>query len=324
MLASSRGFIMKTALVALGGNSLIRPEDRGTANEEFDRMEKTCNILTDMIVDGYDIVFTHGNGPQVGNILLQNEISSHSIPAMPLDICGAESQGQIGYMLQQTLKNELKAKGEERSIASIVTQVIVDKDDPAFENPSKFIGPYYTEEEADRIREEKGWTIKKTSDGKYRRVVPSPEPKKIVESEIIYDLVFSGEEGYIVIAAGGGGVPVIEKDGKMKGVEGVIDKDLASAVLADSIDEKFFIMLTRVDQVYINFGEEDEEGLDKITLKEAERYYEEGHFPPGSMGPKIKASIHFLKHGGEKVLITSPEKLSQALKGEAGTYIVDE
>lgn len=324
MLTSPWGFIMKTALVALGGNSLIRPEDRGTAKEEFERMEKTCNILTDMIVDGYDIVFTHGNGPQVGNILLQNEISSHSIPAMPLDICGAESQGQIGYMLQQTLKNELKAKGEERSIASIITQVIVDKDDPAFENPSKFIGPYYTEEEVNRIREEHDWTMKKTSDGKYRRVVPSPEPKKIVESEIIYDLVFSGEEGYIVIAAGGGGVPVIEKDSNLKGVEGVIDKDLASAVLADAIDEKFFIMLTRVNQVYINFGEEDEEGLDQITLEEAENYYEEGHFPPGSMGPKIKASIHFLKHGGEKVLITSPENLSEALNGEAGTYIIDE
>ena len=315
---------MKTALVALGGNSLLRPGDRGTSEEQFSRMRKTCNILTEMIVNGYDIVFTHGNGPQVGNILLQNEIASHSIPAMPLDICGAQSQGQIGYMFQQTLKNELENKGIDRSITSIVTQVIVDENDNAFDEPSKFVGPYYTNEEANRIREEKGWTIKKTSDDKYRRVVPSPQPKKIVESEIIHDLVFSGEEGYIVIAAGGGGVPVIKKDGKLKGVEGVIDKDLASAVLAESIDEKFFIMLTRVNQVYINFGEEDEESLDKITLKEAEKYLEEGHFPPGSMGPKIKASIHFLKHGGEKVLITSPEKLSKALKEEAGTYIVNE
>jgi len=315
---------MKTAVVALGGNSLIRPEDNGTAQEQFSRMKETCNIVTDMIVDGYDIVFTHGNGPQVGNILLQNEIAAHSIPAMPLDICGAESQGQIGYMFQQTLKNQLIAKGIDRSIASVVTQVIVDDDDPAFDNPSKFVGPYYTEDEACRIKEDKGWTIKKTSDGKYRRVVPSPEPKKIVESEIISDLVFSGEEGYVVIAAGGGGVPVTEKEGKLTGIEGVIDKDLASAVLAESIDEEFFIMLTRVEQVYINFGEEDEKGLDKITLEEAEKYYEEGHFPPGSMGPKIKASIHFLKHGGEKVLITSPEKLSKALNGEAGTYIVKE
>ncbi len=315
---------MKTAVVALGGNSLIRPEDHGTAQEQFSRMKETCNIVTDMIVDGYDIVFTHGNGPQVGNILLQNEIAAHSIPAMPLDICGAESQGQIGYMFQQTLKNQLIEKGIDRSIASVVTQVIVDDDDPAFDNPSKFVGPYYTEDEASRIKEDKGWTIKKTSNGKYRRVVPSPEPKKIVESEIISDLVFSGEEGYVVIAAGGGGVPVTEKEGKLTGIEGVIDKDLASAVLAESIDEEFFIMLTRVEQVYINFGEKDEKGLDKITLEEAEKYYEEGHFPPGSMGPKIKASIHFLKHGGEKVLITSPEKLSKALNGEAGTYIVKE
>lgn len=315
---------MKTALVALGGNSLLRPEDHGTAEEQFSRMKETCNILSDMIVEGYDIVFTHGNGPQVGNILLQNEIAAHSIPAMPLDICGAQSQGQIGYMFQQTLKNELIDKDIDRSIASVVTQVIVDRGDPAFDNPSKFVGPYYTEDEANRIREEKGWTIKKTSDGKYRRVVPSPEPKKIVESEIISDLVFSGEEGYIVIVAGGGGVPVIEEDGKITGVEGVIDKDLASAVLAESIDERFFIMLTRVDKVYINFGEENEKGLNKITLEEAERYLEKGHFPPGSMGPKIKASIHFLKHGGEKVLITSPEKLSKALNEEAGTYIVNE
>ncbi|MFW6037987.1 MAG: carbamate kinase [Candidatus Saliniplasma sp.] len=315
---------MKTALVALGGNSLLRPEDEGTAEDQFRRMSETCKKLADMISDGYDIVFTHGNGPQVGNILIQNEHTSDLVPPMPLDICGAESQGQIGYMFQQTLKNELNKKGINRSIISLVTQVLVDEDDPAFNDPSKFVGPYYNEEEMEKLEKEKGWTMKKTPNEKYRRVVPSPEPKEIIESDVIYDIVFSGEEGYIAIAAGGGGVPVIESNGELEGVEGVIDKDLASAVLASNIDEKFFIMLTRVDRVYLNFGEENEQALSEITLEEAKRYLKEGHFPPGSMGPKIKASIHFLEKGGEKVLITSPEKLYQALDKEDGTYIIRE
>lgn len=317
-------FLMKTALVALGGNSLLRPEDEGTAEDQFRRMSETCKKLADMISEGYDIVFTHGNGPQVGNILIQNEHASDLVPPMPLDICGAESQGQIGYMFQQTLKNELSKKGINRSIISLVTQVLVDEDDPAFNDPNKFVGPYYNEEEMEKLEKEKGWTMKKTTNEKYRRVVPSPEPKEIIESDVIYDIVFSGEEGYIAIAAGGGGVPVIESNGELEGVEGVIDKDLASAVLASNIGEKFFIMLTRVDKVYLNFGEENEQALSEITLEEAKRYLKEGHFPPGSMGPKIKASIHFLEKGGEKVLITSPEKLYQALDKEDGTYILRE
>ncbi len=315
---------MKTVLVALGGNSLLRPEDEGTAEDQFKRMSETCKKLADMISDGYDIVFTHGNGPQVGNILIQNEHSSHLVPSMPLDICGSQSQGQIGYMFQQTLRNELNDKGINRSIISLVTQVLVDKDDPAFNNPSKFVGPHYNEDEAKKIEKEKDWILKKTSDGTYRRVVPSPKPKEIIESDIISNIVFSGDDGYIAIAAGGGGVPVIEEGGELKGVEGVIDKDLASAVLASEIDEKFYMMLTRVDRVYLNFGEEDEKALSEITLEEAKRYLDEGHFPPGSMGPKIKASIHFLEHGGEKVLITSPEKLYQALDKKDGTYIIRE
>ncbi|MFW6040626.1 MAG: carbamate kinase [Thermoplasmatota archaeon] len=315
---------MKTATVALGGNSLLRPEDEGTVDEQLKRMQSTCSILADMISQDYDIVFTHGNGPQVGNILLQNEISSKTVPPMPLDVCGAQSQGQIGYMFQQTLRNELKKRGIDREVASIVTQVIVDKDDPAFSNPSKYIGPYYSKEEAEKLREERDWTIKKTSDEKYRRVVPSPRPKRIVEDDLIYDLVFSGEDGYIVIAGGGGGVPVIEGKGILRGVEGVIDKDLATAVLAVAIQEEFFIMLTRVDKVYLNFGEEDQEPIHEMTLKEAKEYHDQGQFPPGSMGPKIEASIYFLENGGKKVLITSPEKLSNSLEKKDGTYIVND
>lgn len=315
---------MKTALIALGGNSLVRPEDEGTAEDQFEIMRKTCINIAEMIEDGYDIVFTHGNGPQVGNILLQNEIASEKVPSMPLDVCGAQSQGQIGYMFQQTLKNQLKEKGIERNISSLVTQVEVEKDDPAFEEPSKFVGPTYSEDEIEEIKKEKDWTIKQTSNGNFRRVVPSPNPQQIVESEVIHDLVFSGEESYIVIAAGGGGVPVVKDDGKLKGVEGVIDKDRASAVLAADIDEEFFIMLTSVEKVYLNFNEEDERPIESMTVDEAQKYLDEGQFPPGSMGPKIEASIHFLRHGGDKVLITTPEDLLDALEGETGTYIYSE
>ena len=315
---------MKTALIALGGNSLVRSEDEGTAEEQFEIMAETCEKLAVMIEMGYDIVLTHGNGPQVGNILLQNEIASDVVPVMPLDVCGAQSQGQIGYMFQQTLKNKLRERGIDRDITSLVTQVEVDEDDPAFEEPTKFIGATYSDDEAKKIKKEKDWDIKKTAKGKYRRVVPSPKPQRIVESEVIEDLVFSGEESYIVISAGGGGVPVLKQDGRLKGVEGVIDKDRASAVLASDINEEFFIMLTDVDKVYLNFGEEDEEAIDSMTLSEAKKYFEEGQFPPGSMGPKIEASIDFLEQGGEKVLVTSPENLLEALEGNAGTYILPE
>jgi len=315
---------MKTALVALGGNTLVRPEDVGTAEEQFEMMKKTCKKLSEMIKQGYDLVLTHGNGPQVGDILLQNEIAADSVPAMPLDICGAQSQGQIGYMFQQTLKNKLKEIDIERSISSIVTQVEVDEDDPAFQEPSKFIGPIYSEEEAEKIKRDKDWTIKKTARGKYRRVVPSPKPQRIVESEIIEDLVFSGEESYIVISAGGGGVPVLEENDHLIGVEGVIDKDRASAVLANDIDEDFFIMLTNVEYAYLNFNEEDQEAIESMNVEEAKKYLEEGQFPPGSMGPKIESSIEFLENGGEKALITNPENLLEALDQKTGTYIYNE
>ncbi len=315
---------MRTATIALGGNALLRKEDSGTAEEQFDRMRKTCEKLADMISDGFDLVLTHGNGPQVGNILLQNEIASHTVPPLPLDICGAESQGQIGYMFQQTLKNQLNKKGVDRNVVSFITQVIVDSDDPAFEKPSKFIGPYYSEEEVEKIKKEKDWTIKKTSEGKYRRVVPSPRPKHIVEDEVIRELIYSEKSRNVVIAAGGGGVPVVEEGDSLKGIEGVIDKDRATAVLAADIDETFLIMLTDIEKVYLNYGEEDEESIDVMTVKEAKKYLEEGQFPPGSMGPKIEASIHFLESSGEKVLITTPESLLPASEEGPGTYIFPE
>ncbi len=312
---------MKSATVALGGNSLLRQEDEGTAEEQFERMKKTCERLAVMIEKGYDLVLTHGNGPQVGNILIQNELASSEVPPLPLDVCGAESQGQIGYMFQQTLKNELNKHDIDMTISSVITQVIVDGDDPAFKNPTKFVGPFYSKEKAEELRKVKDWDIKETSNGKYRRVVPSPDPQNIVESDLIQDLVFAEDKSYVVIAAGGGGVPVIEERGKLEGVEGVIDKDKATAVLASQIEETFLVLLTTVEQVYLNYGEENEEPISSMNVQEAQKYLEEGHFPEGSMGPKIEASIDFLKNSGEKVLITTPEKLLDALDGETGTYI---
>ncbi len=312
---------MKTATVALGGNSLIRPGDKGTAEEQFQRMGKTCEKLASMITRGYELVLTHGNGPQVGNILLRNELSSSKVPSLPLDVCGAESQGQIGYMFQQTLRNELIKRDIDMIISSIITQVVVDEDDPAFKDPTKFIGPSYTKEETKDMEKKKNWVIKKTAEDKYRRVVPSPEPKEIVESEIIHDLVFAEDKNYVVIGAGGGGVPVIKKNGMLKGVEGVIDKDKATSVLASEIDETFLVLLTNVEKVFLDYGKESEEPLDSVSIREAKRYLDQGHFPPGSMGPKVEASIDFLKNGGEKVLITTPEKILEALDGKTGTFI---
>lgn len=312
---------MKTALIALGGNSLLRPEDKGTAQEQFQRMRSTCTILCDMIEQGYELVLTHGNGPQVGNILIQNELGSNEVPSMPLDVCVAKSQGQIGYIFQQVLSNELKKRGIEKNVCSLVTQVLVDEDDPAFEDPTKYVGPYYPASELKRLEDEKGWVMKEAESGLYRRVVPSPRPIKILEYPMIKKLVFSEDEGHIIIAAGGGGVPVVEKEDEYVGVEGVIDKDLASAVLANDIRETFFIMLTRVDCVCLNFGKPDQKYINSMTVDEARTYLEEGHFPPGSMGPKIESSIRFIEGGGHKVLITSSEKLADALEGKDGTYI---
>ncbi|MFO8109241.1 MAG: carbamate kinase [Thermoplasmata archaeon] len=314
---------MKTALIALGGNALLRPDEKGTIQEQYDNMRTTCGILAGMIEEGYELVLTHGNGPQVGNILMQNELGSQIVPPMPLDVCVSQSQGQIGYIFQQALLNELTKRGLRREICSLITQVLVDKNDPAFSNPTKFVGPYYLPSEAERLKKEKGWDIKEAEEGKFRRVVPSPKPKRIIESHIIKELVFSGDDDHIIIAAGGGGIPVVEENGFYKGIDGVIDKDLASAVLAVNIKEKLFIMLTRVDKVCINFSEPDERPIDSMTVEEAKQYLKEGHFPPGSMGPKIKASIYFLENGGERVLITSSERLASALEGKDGTYIQD-
>jgi len=314
---------LKTAVVAIGGNALLRAGEEPTIENQIKNVRETAKYLAQMVKMGYDIVITHGNGPQVGNLLLQNELSKDTVPPMPMDVCVAESQGQIGYLLQQMLTNQLRLIGLDREVAPIITRVLVREDDPAFQNPTKPVGPYYSKEEADRLAEEMGWKMKyDEARGGYRRVVPSPEPIDIVEKKSIKRMVFGGDDqSTIVVASGGGGIPVVNQGDRLFGIDAVIDKDLAGCVLANSINEEFFIILTDVPNVYINFRKEGEKALESVTLDEIRKYQAEGHFAAGSMGPKIKAAIRFLENGGKKVLITSPENLIDALNGRGGTYI---
>jgi len=314
---------MKTAVVAIGGNAVLRAGEEATLENQMANLRRTSAHLARMIRNGYDMVLTHGNGPQVGNILLQNEICREDVPAMPLDVCVGGSQGQLGYMIQQALTEAVRNEGLDKVVTCVLTRVVVDPDDPAFENPTKPIGPYYSEEEAAELRRTRGWTlVEDIKRGGYRRVVPSPEPVSIVERSAIRRLVFGGEsQPEVVIAAGGGGIPVVMKNGEYEGVEAVIDKDLAACVLACDIQERLLILLTDVDRVYLDYGTDHAKPLDRITTEELERFENGGHFPPGSMGPKVKAATRFLRHGGERVIITSPEFLEAALDGKAGTHI---
>ena len=312
-------FLSKRIVVALGGNAIKRPEDRGTIEEQLGAVFKTCDELAKMIREGYKIVVTHGNGPQVGALLIQNEEAKEKAPQMPLDVCGAESQAFIGYMIQQTLRNKLKKIGISKDIATVITQVKVDPDDPAFEKPTKPVGPFYTEEQAEKLRREKGYVIRKIEKKRYRRVVPSPEPKSIVEIGAIQKLV---EADGIVIASGGGGVPVVERDdGTLQGVEAVIDKDLAGEILAQEIRADIMLFLTNVQGVAINYGKPGQRFLDRMTVEEAKDYLVQGEFPPGTMGPKMEAAIRFLESGGEKAVVSSLEDAFEALEGRAGTTI---
>lgn len=308
---------METLVLAVGGNALLRPGDKGTAQEQMLRARQTAEAIYTLF-EKYKVVITHGNGPQVGAILLQNENSKNIVPPMPLDVCGAMSQGQIGYFLAQSFYEVLVSKGIDKKAVAILTRVIVDENDPAFENPSKPIGPFYTEEEAKKLAKEKGWHVIEDSGRGWRRVVPSPDPKEIVEKDVIRKVI---DSGFIAIAVGGGGVPVIRKNGRLIGVEGVIDKDLASATLARDIKADKMFILTSVDRAYLNFGTPEQREIENMSVDQARKYLEEGHFKKGSMYPKILASIRFLEQGGKEVLITSPERLSEALEGVAGTLI---
>jgi len=309
----------KTAVVAIGGNALIKDSAHQTVPDQLKATIETCSHLASIIQSGWRIVITHGNGPQVGFILMRSELSRNVLHEVPLDFCVADTQGAIGYMIQQSLRNELKNRNIDNQITTVVTQVLVDKDDPAFKNPTKPLGPFYDREKAMKYKAELGWEIAEDAGRGWRRVVPSPIPLQIIELNVIESLV---KRGITVIALGGGGIPVIIEGGRLKGVEAVIDKDYASGLLAASIKTDLFLILTSVEKVALNYGKPDQKWLDRLTLKEAREYLSEGHFLPGSMGPKIEAAISYLEHGGKKVLVTSPENLERALAGKTGTVIL--
>ncbi|MEM0018135.1 MAG: carbamate kinase [Candidatus Korarchaeum sp.] len=303
--------------IALGGNALLQYGQKGTFEEQLANARVTAKQIVEMIKRGYKVVITHGNGPQVGAILLQQEAGASQVPAMPLHACGAMSQGLIGYMIQQSLINELRRAGIDMPVATVVTQVLVDRRDQAFRNPTKFIGPWYGEEEA-KEKDKLGWVMKYDVGKGWRRVVPSPDPIRQVEIEAIRRMV---EAGIIVIASGGGGIPVVDEE-ELEGVDAVIDKDLAGERLASSLGSELFMILTDVEKVAINFKKENQTLLDTISLDEARRYYEEGHFPPGNMGPKVLAAIRFVERTGKIAIITSLDKAVEALDGKTGTRIV--
>jgi carbamate kinase len=308
----------KLAVVAIGGNSLIKDKSHQTVQDQLDAVQETCKHIAIMIKKGWNVVITHGNGPQVGFILLRSELSSNVLHTVPLDSCGADSQGAIGYMIQQCLHNEFRRHEITRSAGSLVTQTLVDKYDPAFQNPTKPVGPFYDKQKADEYKIQKGWSMIEDAGRGWRRTVPSPKPLRIIELDILKNLL---NQGFTVIAAGGGGIPVIEEDGNLKGVEAVIDKDYASALLATGLKVQLFLICTAIDRIALNFGKPNQKFLDKITLSEAKEYFKSGHFPSGSMGPKIEAVISYLENGGKKAIITNPESIELALLGKAGTHI---
>lgn len=308
----------KRAVIALGGNALIKEGQKGTIYEQFSNTRKSAKSIVQMIKNGWDVVITHGNGPQVGAILLQNKEAKNITPSMPLGICVAESEGLIGYMIQQCLSNTLKREHIDKSVIALITQVIVDEDDPSLSHPTKPIGPYYIEDEAKQM-EKDGIKMIKQPRG-WRMVVPSPDPQRIVESHIIRQML---DDGIIVIASGGGGMPVVEKEGwGLTGLEAVVDKDLASERLAEAIDADLLLILTEVEKVFLNFGTPDQKALDKVTLNELKKYYKEGQFPEGSMAPKILSAIRFLEAGGRKVIISHIDKGWEAVQEKTGTHIV--
>lgn len=303
----------KRVVAALGGNAILQPRQSGTAEIQFENVRSTCAQLADLIRQGYQLVITHGNGPQVGNILLQNEEAKAKVPPMPLDVCGSQTQGFIGYMIQQSMMNLLP----DRNVGTILTQVLVDVKDSAFQNPTKPIGSFFSKEEADQLRSVKGYAMVEDSGRGWRRVVPSPDPKAIIEKELILDLL---EKDVIVIASGGGGIPVVrEADGKLRGVEAVIDKDLAGQRLAMDVKADILLILTDVEAVAINWGKPDQKFLDRLSLSEARELMSAGHFKAGSMGPKVTSAVRFIEQGGEMAVIASLNNAAAALAGKSGT-----
>ena len=310
----------RTALIAIGGNSLIRAGERGTVDEQLHNAHATAQSIAGMVSRGWRVVITHGNGPQVGAALLRSERAAGEVYTHPLDVCVATTQSEIGYLLQRAMEFELRQLGLTTPVTTVLTQVRVDENDPAFKNPTKPIGPFYSKREAEAKQRQLGWNIVEDSARGYRRVVPSPEPVEVFEKQIISDLLGMG---MIVIACGGGGIPVIEKENHLViGSEAVIDKDRASALLATQLGVDLFVISTDARQVYVDFKKKTQRGLDRVTADELQAYADEGQFPAGSMGPKVESALRFIREGGQEVIITSYEFLTEAIEGRDGTHII--
>ena len=312
----------KTAVLALGGNAIIKAGEKGTIGQQFANTRDSLGGVVELISQGYKLAITHGNGPQVGNMLRQQEAGEkEGIAPLPLGVLNAATEGTMGYMIEQSLQNKLLLSGIDKQVITIISQVVVDKNDPSMLNPTKYVGStYYSEEQASQLKHELGWTLREDAGKGWRRVVPSPYPTRIIPAATIKELV---ERGEIVIAVGGGGIPIyIEENGTYEGVDAVIDKDFASMLLALNIEAGLFVILTGVDKVAVDYGKPTQRDLDRVTVSEARRYYEEGQFPAGSMGPKILAAIDFLSRGGSEVLITSIDRIVDAFAGKTGTRIV--
>ena len=310
----------KNILVAFGGNVLTDENDHGTQDEQNEKAENLAKILVSAVEKGFNLVIVHGNGPQVGNILIQVEEAVTKVPPLPLDVCVAESEGSIGYILERAIKNRMIEKKITKEVVTVITEVVVDKNDPMLKKPSKPIGPFYTSYRAEELIKAKNWVMKEDSGRGFRRLVPSPHPIKVVQIELIKSLVKSEA---VVIAGGGGGIPVyIDAKGFYRGIEAVIDKDFTAALIGKEIGVDELIILTNVEVAYLYYGTKKQKALREIKADEAEQYYKEGHFPPGSMGPKILASIEFVRGTGKRAIITSLDKIGEALEGKTGTLIV--
>ena len=310
----------KVAVIAVGGNSLIKDKEHKSINDQYEAAAESMRHIAGMIEHGWDVVISHGNGPQVGFILRRSELSKHELHEVPLDYCGADSQGAIGYMFQQSLFNEFAERGIDKQAATVVTQVEVDRNDPAFQSPSKPIGSFMDKDMADQRMEAEGWVVVEDAGRGWRRVVPSPLPVRIVQQDAIESLI---DDGFVVIAVGGGGIPVVQDEsGKLTGVEAVIDKDFASALLASNIEADLLLISTAVPQIALNYNQPDQTWIDEMTLAEAKAYMKQGHFAKGSMEPKVQAIINYLEAGGKEALVTNPENIERALAGETGTRIV--
>ncbi len=320
------GDILKTALIALGGNAIRRAGEKGEFSVQIANTAKAASVIADLVSRGYHLIITHGNGPQVGDILLQNELSSKSVPPAPLDACGAESQGLIGYMLTQSLNNEFIRRGMDQRAICILTQTIVREDDPAFHNPTKPVGSYYNDQDGRKLQQERGWTmVKDVARGGFRRVVPSPEPVETVEGRMLKSFFDDSKNGSnVLVVSGGGGIPVVETEDGFRGVEAVIDKDLAAQVVASYLGVDQMLIITDVDAVFLNFGTEKQRELRKCNVLEAQNFMLNGEFGKGSMLPKVVAATRFVGSGGKSAIITSDLKILDALNGKAGTTITKE